>query len=172
MKHIVGFSGGIDSQACARWVLNRYPAEDVILLNSDAGGNEHPLTTEFVAWYSANVHPVISVSAIISDVWETEGFADTKGLDGNAVLDFGLLLKLKGRPVASMARYCTKILKLKPQRRWMQDNFGPTGQFADSAFERYTVNVLTNTLNSEIRIADYACACDRVIRHTQANLRR
>ena len=23
MKHIVGFSGGIDSQACARWVLNR-----------------------------------------------------------------------------------------------------------------------------------------------------
>lgn len=25
MKHIVGFSGGVDSQACARWVLNRYP---------------------------------------------------------------------------------------------------------------------------------------------------
>ena len=41
MKHIVGFSGGIDSQACARWVLNRFPVEDVILLNSDAGGNEH-----------------------------------------------------------------------------------------------------------------------------------
>lgn len=53
MKHIVGFSGGIDSQACARWVLNRYPAGEVILLNSDAGGNEHPLTTEFIAWYSA-----------------------------------------------------------------------------------------------------------------------
>lgn len=48
MKHIVGFSGGIDSQACARWVLNRFPKEDVILTNSDAGGNEHPLTTEFV----------------------------------------------------------------------------------------------------------------------------
>lgn len=42
MKHIVGFSGGIDSQACARWVLNRFPKEDVILLNSDAGANEHP----------------------------------------------------------------------------------------------------------------------------------
>lgn len=25
MKHIVGFSGGVDSQACARWVLNRFP---------------------------------------------------------------------------------------------------------------------------------------------------
>jgi len=23
IKHVVGFSGGIDSQACARWVLNR-----------------------------------------------------------------------------------------------------------------------------------------------------
>jgi hypothetical protein len=31
MKHIVGFSGGVDSQACARWVLNRYPKEDDIL---------------------------------------------------------------------------------------------------------------------------------------------
>ena len=46
MKHIVGFSGGIDSQAAARWVLNRYEPQDVILTNSDAGGNEHPLTTE------------------------------------------------------------------------------------------------------------------------------
>ena len=25
MKHIVGFSGGIDSQACARWVLEPLP---------------------------------------------------------------------------------------------------------------------------------------------------
>lgn len=138
MKHIVGFSGGIDSQACARWVLNRYPAEDVILLNSDAGENEHPLTTEFIAWYSANVHAVITVSAIVSDVWETPGFAETKGLDGNAPLDFGMLLKLKGRPVASMARYCTTILKLKPQRRWICENFGPSGQYADCDFERYT----------------------------------
>lgn len=36
MKHIVGFSGGIDSQALARWVLNRYDADDVILVNTDA----------------------------------------------------------------------------------------------------------------------------------------
>ena len=43
MWHIVGFSGAIASQACARWVLNRQPKEQVFLLNSDAGGNEHPL---------------------------------------------------------------------------------------------------------------------------------
>ena len=83
MKHIVGFSGGIDSQACALWVRNHFPKDDVILLNSDAGKNEHPLTTEFVNWYSANLHPVITVSAIIADVWETPGFAETKkGLVG------------------------------------------------------------------------------------------
>lgn len=47
-KHVVGFSGGIDSQACAGWVLDHFPHEDVILMNSDAGGNEHPLTTEHI----------------------------------------------------------------------------------------------------------------------------
>ncbi len=40
VKHVVGFSGGIDSRATARWVLNRYPPEDVILINSDVGGHE------------------------------------------------------------------------------------------------------------------------------------
>lgn len=28
MKHIVGFSGGIDSQACALWVRQRFAPED------------------------------------------------------------------------------------------------------------------------------------------------
>lgn len=98
MKHIVGFSGGIDSQACARWVLNRFPAEDVILTNSDAGGWEDPLTTEFVEWYSANVHPVTLTNAKIKDMWETPGFAETKGLDGEATLTFEEMCRIKGRP--------------------------------------------------------------------------
>lgn len=37
MKHIVGFSGGIDSQAVARWCINRFGAENVILLSKDIG---------------------------------------------------------------------------------------------------------------------------------------
>jgi argininosuccinate synthase len=68
VKHVVGFSGGIDSQACARWVLNRYPAEDVILLNSDVGGHEHPITTEFIEAYSRDVHPVTVVTPIVADL--------------------------------------------------------------------------------------------------------
>jgi 3'-phosphoadenosine 5'-phosphosulfate sulfotransferase (PAPS reductase)/FAD synthetase len=133
MKHIVGFSGGIDSQACARWVLSRYPSEDVILLNSDAGGNEHPMTTEFVAEYSEKVHPVITVEAKVSDLWKTEGFAETKALDGAEVLDFPRLMELKGPPTRKR-RTCTEFLKLAPQRRWMSENL------TDGDYMRYSGN--------------------------------
>jgi len=42
--YIGGFSGGIDSQAAARFMPNRYGAARVVLVDSDVGGNEHPLT--------------------------------------------------------------------------------------------------------------------------------
>jgi 3'-phosphoadenosine 5'-phosphosulfate sulfotransferase (PAPS reductase)/FAD synthetase len=116
MKHIVGFSGGIDSQACARWVLNRFPSSDVILLKSDAGGNEHPLTTSFVAEYSAKVHPVTIVSATYSDMWKTPGFAEKRGFDGAANLTFDQMAKIKGRYA----------------HRWMAANLG------DQEFMRYS----------------------------------
>lgn len=122
MKHIVGFSGGIDSQACARWVLNRYPAEDVILLNSNAGKNEHPMTTEFIRQYSERVFPVTPTPSLVMDMWKTQGFAETKGLDGNAELDFGEMIRLKGRAPSRKAQFCTSILKLRPARRWVEAN--------------------------------------------------
>lgn len=137
MKHIVGFSGGIDSQACARWVLNRFPAEDVILTNSDAGGWEDPLTTEFVEWYSANVHPVTLTNAKIKDMWETPGFAETKGLDGEATLTFEEMCRIKGRPPSRKAQFCTEKLKLVPQRRWLRETFGVGGPFEGIDYRRY-----------------------------------
>jgi 3'-phosphoadenosine 5'-phosphosulfate sulfotransferase (PAPS reductase)/FAD synthetase len=137
-KHIVGFSGGIDSQACARWVLNRFPKEDVILTNSNAGGNEHPLTDEFVDWYSANIHPVTKVNAIVSDMWKTPGAAEERGYDGNATLDFLKLIQIKKRPPSRKAQFCTEKLKLAPQKRWIEQSFGPTGPFAGHDYVRYT----------------------------------
>lgn len=137
MKHIVGFSGGIDSQACARWVLNRFPAEDVILTNSSAGGWEDPLTIEFVASYSALVHPVTVVDAIVADMWETPGFAETKGLDGAAALTFEEMCRIKGRPPSRKAQFCTEILKLKPQRRWIRQQFSIGGPFEGQDYCRY-----------------------------------
>jgi 3'-phosphoadenosine 5'-phosphosulfate sulfotransferase (PAPS reductase)/FAD synthetase len=138
MKHVVGFSGGIDSQECAAQVIARFGADDTILLNSNAGGWEDPLTIEFVEWYSMHVHPVIVVHALVSDMWETPGFAETKGLDGNAVLTYQEMCRIKGRPPARRAQFCTSILKLKPQRRWMRQEFGPVGQHPGEEFERYT----------------------------------
>lgn len=137
-KHIVGFSGGIDSQACARWVLNRFPKEDVILTNSNAGGNEHPITDEFVDRYSKLIHPVVKVNGIIADMWETPGFAETKGYDGNAPLDFETLIKIKGRPPSRKAQFCTEKLKLVPQRRWIRQQFGPGGAYEGWGYFRYT----------------------------------
>lgn len=137
MKHIVGFSGGVDSQACARWVLNRFPKDDVILTNSSAGGWEDPLTVEFVQWYSDNVHPVTYTNAKVKDLWETEGFAETKGLDGEADLTFEEMCRLKGRPPSRRAQFCTEILKLKPQRRWVRWAFGVGGPFEGQDYCRY-----------------------------------
>lgn len=122
MKHIVGFSGGIDSQATARWVLNRFPKEDVVLLNSLAGRNEHPLTEEFIVWYSANVHPVVQVVPLIRDLWKTDGYAETRNLNGDDELTFERLIQIKGRPPSRTQQFCTTFLKLFPSRRWIEDN--------------------------------------------------
>jgi hypothetical protein len=65
--YIGGFPGGIDSQAAARFMLNRYDAVCVVLVNSDAGENEHPLTIEHIGWYSENVHP--SSASLRIEVW-------------------------------------------------------------------------------------------------------
>lgn len=138
MKHILGFSAGVDSQAAAGLLLQRYGHADVILLNSDAGKNEHILTTEHVAWYSTNVHEIIPTNAIIADIWKTDNFAERKGLDGSKDLDFGELIRIKGRPPSRTARFCTDILKLQPQKRWMLKEFGIGGVYEAEDYERYT----------------------------------
>ena len=131
MKHIVGFSGGIDSQAAALWVRNRFPAEDIILLNTNAGRNEAPMTEEFVAWYSKNIFPVTNVTAIYADLWKTERFAETKGLNSTDELTFKEMIRIKGRAPSRTAQFCTEVLKLNPQRRWVQEH-------VTDDYERYT----------------------------------
>jgi 3'-phosphoadenosine 5'-phosphosulfate sulfotransferase (PAPS reductase)/FAD synthetase len=138
VKHIVGFSGGVDSQAAARWVLNRFDPADVILTNSDAGGWEDRLTTEFIERYSETVHPVTFTNAKVCDMWETPGFAETKGYDGNARLTFALMCQIKGRPPSRKAQFCTEKLKLVPQRRWIRETFGPGGIYAGEEYCRYS----------------------------------
>lgn len=131
MKHIVGFSGGIDSQACALWVRTHFPVEDVILLNTTAGDNEHPLTTAFVEEYSRTVFPVTVIDALMKDLWKTERFAETRGYNSEDILTFTKMIQVKGRPPSRKAQFCTEILKLRPQKRWVVENVA-------EEYERYT----------------------------------
>ncbi|MBX3121219.1 MAG: phosphoadenosine phosphosulfate reductase family protein [Fimbriimonadaceae bacterium] len=130
-KRIVGFSGGIDSQAVAGWVLNRYDKQDVVIVNTDAGGNEHPMTTEHIAWYSENVHPVNTIPAIVADMWEGEDQPEKHGFQPTDVLTFPLMSTIKGRFPSRRAQFCTEKLKLRPVRRWVQ------AQFPDGDYEYY-----------------------------------
>lgn len=133
MKHVVGFSGGIDSQACAGWVLDRFPKEDVILMNSDAGGNEHPVTIEHIRWYSENVHPVVMISPIVADMDGRENAEIARrGLKPTGPLTFDLLASLKKCWPSGNQQFCTTHLKLEPQRRWIRENM------PDVAITRYS----------------------------------
>lgn len=123
MKHIVGFSGGVDSQAAALWARRQFPPEDVILCNADPGGNEHPLTTEFIQHYSETVHPVITIKPQVSDMLNrAPGAIEEMGLQPTDPLTFDLLAKLKGRFPGTKLRFCTTHLKLEPMRRWCWEN--------------------------------------------------
>jgi 3'-phosphoadenosine 5'-phosphosulfate sulfotransferase (PAPS reductase)/FAD synthetase len=113
-------------------VLDHFPREDVILLNSNAGGNEHPITTEFVRWYSKNVHPVVEVNAIIADLGgvgthsgktkqRREQYCD------DDLMSFVDLATVKGRFPSRKAQFCTEYLKLAPQRRWIKENVTDLG---------------------------------------------
>lgn len=148
MKHIVGFSGGIDSQRCALWVRERYPASDIILTNSNAGGNEDPITDSFIDDYSAKVFPVTRTNAIVADMWETPGFIEVfKHKEGKSwamdlhdatELTFELMIRIKGRAPSRKAQFCTEKLKIVPQLRWIVSMFGIGGPFEGEDYCRYT----------------------------------
>ncbi len=123
MKHIIGFSGGVDSQACALWARQRFPHEDIILLNADAGGNEHPITVDFIAQYSANVFPVATAHAQVQDLFgKGSGKIRELNLQPTDPLTFDLLAQIKDTFPRRKMQFCTDHLKLYPARRWHYEN--------------------------------------------------
>lgn len=138
LKRIVGFSGGADSQATALWCRQRFPAEEILLLNSDVGGHEHPLTVEFIRRYSETVFPVTVITPLIRDL-EGRGTKPGKTRDrrqefsDDDTLTFDRLAYIKGRFPSRKAQFCTEHLKLTPQRRWMREHLEAKG----IDFERY-----------------------------------
>lgn len=127
MKHVLGFSGGIDSQACACWLLDKYSPADVILLNTQAGKNEHPITVEFVAEYSRTVHPVIVITPLVKDLLNRgtkpgQARDRRQQFDDEEELTFDRLAFVKGIFPSRKAQFCTQHLKLEPQKRWSDEN--------------------------------------------------
>lgn len=136
--HIVGFSGGIDSQACLHVVRKRFGDRRVIALNSDVGGHEHPITTEFIWQFSAEVFPVETVTPLIKDLGGrgTRPGATKDRRDRYAdddVLTFERLAEIKGIFPSRQKQFCTEYLKLVPAKRWCRDNVEAFGV----AYERY-----------------------------------
>jgi hypothetical protein len=107
-------------------VLEKEGPEHVILMSSDAGGNEHPMTTAHVEWYSKNVHPVVMLQARVSDLG---GIGTRDGATGerrrslgeDSLLTFADLAYVKGRFPSKKAQFCTEYLKLAPQLRALQE---------------------------------------------------
>lgn len=126
MKIVVGFSGGADSQATAALARQQH-GDDVILLNADPGGNEHPITTDFIDHYSRTVYPVVVVHPIIADLG---GLGTMPGAtrdrrreyDDSEMMTFADLAYIKGRWPWRKAQFCTEHLKLAPSRRWCREN--------------------------------------------------
>lgn len=138
MKHIVGFSGGVDSQMCLRQVRDKFGDDDVIALNSDVGGHEHPITTQFVKWYSENVFPVVTVTPLIKDLGGRGTMTDI-GRQRRAEfaeddqLTFDRLAYIAQIFPSRRRQFCTEHLKLWPLRRWILDNVTGKG----FSFEQY-----------------------------------
>lgn len=130
--YIGGFSGGIDSQAAARYMLNRYGHQRVVLVNTSAGQNEHPITQEHIAWYSEGMHPVNVITPIVRDMWAREETAAKHGLANETELTFPLMAEIKGRFPSPRAQFCTEKLKLAPVRRWIEE------KYPDGNYERFS----------------------------------
>lgn len=161
MKHIVGFSGGIDSQAAALWVRERFADDDIILLNSNTGENEHPLTTAFLHEYCRNVFPVVMIGPTYADFYFNAEVADRhaefgkardraerKGFNPDAPLTFAEMMRLKGRAPSRRAQFCTGILKLNPAIRWIKEQ-GVTNYVRYSGLRRDESDNRKNTPRRE-----------------------
>jgi 3'-phosphoadenosine 5'-phosphosulfate sulfotransferase (PAPS reductase)/FAD synthetase len=75
---------------------------------------------------------------MVKDIWITDGWAeDNHGLDGDQELTMELLVKIKNRPPSRKTKFCTEILKLRPQKRLIAEHFGVGGQYEGLDYVRY-----------------------------------
>ena len=113
MNHIVMFSGGIGSWAAAKRVaVNVKPEDRFVLLFSDVKGNtkdphigEDEDTYRFIEDAAKNIGGELVILREGRDIWQL--FSDQKFLGNSRVAN------------------CSKILKQRPARKWLQEHCKP-----------------------------------------------
>lgn len=101
MKHVVMFSGGIGSWACAKRVAEKHGTENLILLFTDTKSEDEDLY-RFLYQASANVGGKLVVLEDGRDLWEV--FWDMKFLSNSRVDN------------------CSHYLKRRPAKKWLKEN--------------------------------------------------
>lgn len=112
MKHVVMFSGGIGSWACAKRVAEQHGTENLYLVFSDVKGNadsphigEDEDTYRFLQDAAENVGGELVWLKDGRDIWQV--FKDKRWL-GNSRL-----------------AHCSHLLKQRPAREWLEANCAP-----------------------------------------------
>ena len=112
MKHVVMFSGGIGSWACAKRVAEKHGTKNLFLVFTDVKGNstdphvgEDEDTYRFIKDAAANVGGTLIYINEGRDIWEV--FKDKRFLGNSRLAN------------------CSHELKQKPARDWLDNNCDP-----------------------------------------------
>lgn len=111
-QHVVMFSGGIGSWATAKRVADQHGTNNMILLFADVAANnpnphigEDPDTYRFLHDAAANIGAELVTVADGRDIWQV--FKDDRFLGNSRLAN------------------CSKLLKQKPSREWLDTNCNP-----------------------------------------------
>lgn len=115
-KHVVFYSGGIGSWATAKRVAERHGTDNLYLVFADVKGNnpdphvgEDEDTYRFIEESAANVGGTLVTVSDGRDIWQV--FKDDKFLGNSRLAN------------------CSKFLKQKPSREWLDANCDPRYSF-------------------------------------------
>lgn len=132
-NYIIGFSGGKDSVASWIYLEKELGFKNLTCLFADTGHEEKRDFPKYMQQLKDDFGcPLIRIAPTLLDMkgeLKPENIAERIGGDPddpnfwNQELDMEKLAILKRRFPSSMARFCTTILKLKPSKRWQEENY-------------------------------------------------
>ena len=132
-KYIIGFSGGKDSVASWIYIQKELGFKDCVCLFADTGHEEKRDFPEYMKRLKGEYGcPIVRITPTVEDFrgeLKPEKIAARIGGDPEdpefwkQEINMEKLAILKRRFPSSMVRFCTTILKLKPSKRWQEENY-------------------------------------------------